>query len=167
MAKTRQFRVASADSLQVSDMEIGDLLRKSYVEAGFTSPERGEAIFSPTAVRSRGRLICARPQGAEKLAGMVIVVIPNSPARRIANSDEAELHLLAVDDEYRGLGLGRTLVRTALDAANELGFRKMILWTQPTMTAAQRLYESAGFARAECRDPTINGLKFLAYERQW
>jgi ribosomal protein S18 acetylase RimI-like enzyme len=167
MSPTEKFRIGSADSLKVADSEIGDLLRKSYVEAGFTSPERGEVIFAPTAVRGRGHLICARPQGNESLAGMVIVVTPDSPARRIANADEVELHLLAVDCEYRGLGLGRDLVETALDMANGLGYRKMILWTQPAMTVAQKLYESAGFGRTESRDPTINGLKFMAYEKQW
>ena len=167
MSPTGKFRIGSADSLKVADTEIGDLLGKSYVEAGFTSPERAEAIFEPTAVRGRGHLICARPQGNESLAGMVIVVTPDSPARRIANADEIELHLLAVDSEYRGLGLGRDLVETAIGMANGLGYRKMILWTQPAMTVAQKLYESAGFGRTVSRDPTINGLKFMAYEKQW
>ena len=162
-----QFRIDSADSLKVADAEIGDLLNKAYVGGGFTSPERGEVIFAPPAVRGRGHLICARPQGAEKLAGMVIVVTPDSPARRIANADEAELHLLAVDDECRRLGLGGALVKAAIDVTKELGFRKMVLWTQPSMTAAQKLYESAGFVRAVHRDPTINGMRFLAYEKQW
>jgi GNAT superfamily N-acetyltransferase len=162
-----QFRIASADSLEVADAEIGSLLNKAYVEGGFTSPERGEAIFAPSAVRSRGYLICARPLGAEKLAGMVIVVPPDSPARRLANSDEVELHLLAVDDAYRGAGLGRALVQAAIDLAHEHGFRRMVLWTQPKMIVAQRLYMSAGFARAVHRDPTINGMQFLAYEKQW
>jgi ribosomal protein S18 acetylase RimI-like enzyme len=97
---------------------------------------------------------------------MVIVVTPDSPARRLANADEAELHLLAVDDAYRGVGLGRALVSAAIEVAKELGFRKIVLWTQPSMTAAQKLYESTGFVRADHRDPTINGMRFLAYESQ-
>lgn len=162
-----QFRIDSADSLKIADSEISDLLKRTYVEGGYTSLDKGELLFSPPAVRSRGRLICARPQGAKKLAGMVIVVTPDSPARRIANADEAELHLLAVDPRYRGLGLGRALVQAAIEVVHELGFRKIILWTQPTMAVAHMLYESAGFVRAAPRDPTINGLHYLAYERQW
>lgn len=162
-----QFRIDSADSLEVVDAEIGNLLNKAYVGGGFTSPERGEVIFAPPAVRGRGHLICARPLGAKKLAGMVIVVFPDSSARRLANSDEAELHLLAVDGAYRGVGLGHALVQAATDFAHEHGFRKMVLWTQPSMFAAQRLYEYSGFVRALHRDPTINGMQFLAYEKQW
>lgn len=163
----KQFLIDSPDALNVADSEIGDLLRRVYVDGGFTTPERGASLFSPSAVRSRGRLICARPQGSEKLAGMVIVVTPDSPARRLASSDEAELHLLAVDSAYRGLGLGHTLVSAAIAVAGELGFRGAILWTQPTMTAAQRLYEAAGFVRVAHRDPTFNGIQFLAYEKRW
>jgi hypothetical protein len=43
----------------------------------------------------------------------------------------------------------------------------MILWTQPAMTVAKKLYESADFVRAAHRDPTFNGIRFLAYEKQW
>jgi ribosomal protein S18 acetylase RimI-like enzyme len=167
MSPIEQFRIDSADLLEVADFEISALLKRAYVEDGFTSPGRSEVLFAPPAVRGRGRLVCARPQGAEALAGMVVVVTPDSPARRLAAADEAELHLLAVDHAYRGLGVGSALVCAAMQVAHEQGFHKIILWTQPTMTVAQRLYESAGFARAEHRDPTINGLRFMAYEKQW
>jgi len=166
MSPTTQFRIDSADSLNVSNVEIHDFLTRAYVKGGYTSAERGEVLFAPPTVRARGNLICARPKGADVLAGMVIVVTPDSPARRLANADEAELHLLAVDDAYRSLGLGRALVGAATDIARGLGFRKIVLWTQPSMTAAQKLYESAGFVRAAHRDPTINGMPFLAYESQ-
>ncbi|MDD5057061.1 MAG: GNAT family N-acetyltransferase [Sideroxydans sp.] len=150
--------------MKVADCEISGLLTSAYVDGGFTTSDKASVLFAPSAVRGRGHLLCARPQGGDKLAGMVIVVTPDSPARRLANMDEAELHLLAVADAYRGQGLGRVLVSAAISAAHEFGFQKMILWTQPTMTAAQGLYESTGFIRAAHRDPTINGLRFLAYE---
>jgi GNAT superfamily N-acetyltransferase len=162
-----KFQLDSPASLNVTDLEIGELLKKVYVGEGFTSADRAEVIFAPSAVRGRGRLICARAQGNEALAGMVIVVTPDSPAKRIAGPDETELHLLAVDQAYRGMGLGLALVGAAIDAAKELGFNKMALWTQPVMTSAQKLYGCMGFIRAPHRDPTINGSRFLAYETQW
>lgn len=151
----------------VADSEVSDLLVRVYVEGGFTKPERATALFAPSTVRSRGYLLCARPQDGGTLAGMVIVVPPNSGARRLAGPDETEMQLLAVDQIYRGFGLGRALVRAALDVANEQGFRRMVLWTQPTMKNAQRLYESVGFVRAARRDPTHDGKQFLAYEKLW
>ena len=165
--ETVQFRIDRTDSSAAVDPEIGDLLTRVYVEEGYTTRERSATLFAPRAVCSRGQVICARAQAGGALAGIVIVVRPDAPARRMARADETEMHLLAVDPAYRGLGLGRTLVGAAAEYAHELGFRKIVLWTQPSMTAARKLYESAGFARAARRDPVFDGVQFLAYEIQW
>lgn len=146
-----------------SDSEINKLLVDAYVGGGFTSPERAAILFVPSAVRNRGKLFVARTTEGV-FAGMVIVVRPDAPARRIAEPDEAEIHLLAVDSRYRGNGLGRLLMSTALDSIRNMGFHKSVLWTQPTMVAAHRLYESMGFVRAHGRDPELDGIGFYAYE---
>ncbi|MEZ6094417.1 MAG: GNAT family N-acetyltransferase [Pirellulaceae bacterium] len=100
------------------------------------------------------------------LAGMVMVVRPDSPARRMAETDEAEIHLLAVDSIYRGQGLGRMLMARALETIRDMGFEKVVLWTQPTMLPAHRLYESLGFVRAHWRDPVLDEVEFFAYEKK-
>jgi ribosomal protein S18 acetylase RimI-like enzyme len=123
------------------------------------------AIFVPSSVRSRGKTIVAHTTDGT-FAGMVIVVRPDAPARRIAEPDEAEIHLLAVDSAYRGNGLGRILVSKALESIEEMGFKNTVLWTQPTMIPAHRLYESPGFVRAHERDPVLDGTNFFAYERK-
>ncbi len=146
----------------VSDSEITILLSKAYVEGGFTTPERAANAFIPSAVRTRGELISARtPEGI--FAGMVIIVRPDAPARRMAESDEAEIHLLGVDPQFQGQGLGRLLMTKALDSIAKMGFQKTVLWTQPTMIPAHRLYESMGFVRANARDPVFDEIYFLAY----
>ncbi len=79
------------------------------------------------------------------------------------------MHLLAVSPEHRGTGLGSRLVRAALDAAavvhSDVQFARMVLWTQPTMHAAHRLYERAGFVRAKERDMEHHGRVMLVYVR--
>lgn len=152
------------DSLNASDSEIVGLLNKAYVEGGFTTPQRAAEIFVPASVRARGTLISARTS-AGLFVGMIIVVRPDAPARRMAAPDEAEIHLLAVDPMYRRLGLGRLLMSAALDAIDSMGFRKVVLWTQPSMIAAHRLYESMGFVRIAPRDPVFDDIYFLAYEK--
>jgi len=82
----------------------------------------------------------------------------------MAGPDEAELHLLAVAPEQRGVGVGRSLVERALDVARCAGCRRMLLWTQPTMVEAQRLYERVGFRRLPERDFKNSGRSFLVYE---
>jgi ribosomal protein S18 acetylase RimI-like enzyme len=150
---------------EATDEEIERLLRRVYVEGGYTPAEVATAAFAAPAVRARGRLIVVRDAG---LVGMLIVVAPGSPAARLAGPDEAEMHLLAVLPEARGRGVGAALVDAAVAAARETGARRMVLWTQPSMAAAQRLYAAAGFARAPERDARIaavTGREFRVYER--
>jgi len=159
-----QFVIKSATSLYVSDSEINELLTHVYVNEGYVSIETAETLFDPSAVRNRGHLICGRPKGSKSIAGLVIVVFPDSAASRLAKANEAEMHLLAVAREYRGKGLGRALVLKAVETAREYRFQRMVLWTQPSMGAAQKLYTSLGFNRNPVRDPVAKGKKFLFFE---
>ena len=49
--------------------------------------------------------------------------------------------MLAVDKEYRRLGLGRKLVKKTIEAMKELGANEIMLETEETNLAALRLYE--------------------------
>jgi GNAT superfamily N-acetyltransferase len=157
-----EFTIATADVLRVTDAEISDLLTQVYVEGGFTTAAEAASLFEPAAVRRRGTLIGARETNLGGFAGMVIIVPPDSPARRLIEIAGAEMHLLGVKPAYRRHGLGRLLVNAAADLATRLGCPRMCLWTQVSMMAAQRLYESAGFLHV--RDMERNGRRFKVYE---
>jgi len=158
-----EFDVDTADVLKITDPELSELLTQVYVTGGFTNPDEAVSLFEPSAVRKRGVLIGARVKKTSVLAGVVIVVPPDSPARRFAGKNEAEMHLLAVKPEHRRYGLGRLLVEEAIDRAKQCGYSRMMLWTQTSMIAAQRLYESTGFVHID--DFRRNGRDFKIYAK--
>ncbi len=147
-------------------LEIEALLREVYVAGGFTDPDRAESLFLAPAIFARGRVLVSRDRATQRLMGMVIVASASSPARRLAESGESEMHLLAVGAPFRQRGLGDSLVGAALDLSRREGDRKMVLWTQPSMTSAHRLYLRHGFVRVEARDFEQAGRKFLVFERE-
>ena len=160
------FQIDTADALEVSDSEIAELLSRVYVDDGFVAPEMAASLFEPAAVKSRGKIIGAREKHSLRFAGMVIIVYPDSPVRRLAQGEETEMHLLGVKPEYRGSGLGRALVAAVVNDARLSGYSKMILSTQATMHAAHCLYESSGFIRVPGRDFCRAGRDFRVYEKE-
>ncbi len=57
----------------------------------------------------------------------------------------AKLRWYLVDPSARGHGLGRTLIRTAIEFSKQAGYQGIFLWTVNNLDAARRQYERAGF----------------------
>ncbi len=79
--------------------------------------------------------------------------------------NRAELKRLYVVPSRRGQGLSRRLLELFMDAARTLGYRRMVLDTLDRLTAANRLYEGAGFADVPNYNANpLPGVRFLGRE---
>ena len=61
------------------------------------------------------------------------------------SDDIAQLRLLHVEAQARGLGIGKRLVEECLRFARRAGYQKMTLWTQSNLHAARHIYKQSGF----------------------
>lgn len=61
----------------------------------------------------------------------------------------AHLRWFIVDDELRGSGIGRRLLKEAVSFCEQQQFSEIQLWTFKGLDAARRLYEEAGFMLRE------------------
>lgn len=61
------------------------------------------------------------------------------------DAETARLRLLYVEPQARGTGLGKKLVSECTEFARGSGYKRIVLWTQSSLTAARKLYVGEGY----------------------
>ena len=76
-----------------------------------------------------------------KIAGSIAIVE--------ASKDEAQLRWFLLHPDLRGKGIGRWLMDEVISFCKASQYSCIYLWTESSLTAAARLYESSGFRLTE------------------
>ncbi|MFZ1694192.1 MAG: GNAT family N-acetyltransferase [Flavobacteriales bacterium] len=143
-----------------------DLLQRVYVGGGFTAAANAAQFMTRGNLEPAGVLLVA-VNSANALVGTVLLLHPDSPLKQLALDGEREFRMQGVDESARGAGIGEQLVQACVQRAWAEGAKAIVLWTQPSMHSAHRLYERLGFRRAQQRDQNdARGFKRLVYLRE-
>jgi DNA-binding MarR family transcriptional regulator/GNAT superfamily N-acetyltransferase len=60
----------------------------------------------------------------------------------------AQLRMLYTEPAFRGRGIGKRLVEETVRFSRASGYKRIILWTQDSLSSARRIYQGAGFVLA-------------------
>jgi len=86
----------------------------------------------------------APPEGRMLLAWLGTETVGCVALRRV-RGEACEMKRLYVQPSARGLQVGRRLAERICDEARDAGYRRILLDTLPSMSAAVRLYTALGF----------------------
>jgi GNAT superfamily N-acetyltransferase len=80
------------------------------------------------------------------LAGCIAITKdPDEPS-------DARLRWYIVDPAFHGQGVGKTLIKRAINFCRDAGYKRIYLWTFKGLNRAQSIYEQNGFKLTEERD---------------
>src|ERR1700688_1592338 len=103
----------------------------------------------------------SEPSGALLLAYRDSEAIACAGIRRF-DEGVAELKRMFVLPDFRGHHIGRQMLEIALRTAKELGYKKILLDTMPSMLQAKKLYLDFGFTEmASYRYNPVEGAVFM------
>jgi len=127
---------------QLNDIQV--LARKSHTDSRFFKDLnfdriKCEKLYEEWIDRDfeKGNVLGLFPDDGENIKGYITFTMESS--------DVARIGLIAVEDAYRGQGVGAKLLNLTIAMSKKLKTKKVIVVTQATNTNALRLYEKAGF----------------------
>jgi ribosomal protein S18 acetylase RimI-like enzyme len=145
---------------------IAELTVGVYVDGRLASDGYTPQLADVAGRAARSELLVVR-DGEGRIVGSVALVLSGDFGEVTTSDVEAAFRMLVVDPSAQGQGIGELLVRACLEGARAAGKRRMVISTDPRMTAAHRLYERLGFTRLPERDwSPMPGIDLLVYSRE-
>ena len=128
---------------QKDNKEIAGLIRTVFVEFRIDKP--GTVYFDPTTDNlyalflEKGSVYWIAEEGGRMAGGCGIYPTPGLP------DGCAELVKFYLLPEWRGRGIGRTLMEKCFDSARQYGYRQLYLESLPELEKAVSMYLKSGF----------------------
>jgi ribosomal protein S18 acetylase RimI-like enzyme len=141
------------------------LAYRRQAEPASTSPDYLERV-ADVASRGRHALVLGAVEDGRVLGSVTVELddrIPGGHPRPPLAPDQAHVRMLGVHPDAQRRGIARRLMEVAAEEARRAGKGRVTLETTEAMRAAQRLYESMGYRRAD--DIVFDdGFRLRAYE---
>ncbi len=127
--------------IEIRKMTLEDIDKVLFIERqSFTTPWSKEAMEREIKSNELARYIVAvKDNEVVGYGGFWLIV------------DEGHITNIAVDEEYRGLGIGNILVEGLIDFGYEANCEAMTLEVRESNVVAQNLYEKYGFVAVGIR----------------
>lgn len=127
----------AADAVSFREAVVADLTAIMALEhESFPSDAWSENMMAEELASPHGRYLVV--ERGDDLLGY-------GGVRVVQGSHEGDIQTIAIAESARGLGLGRTLLRTLLDAGLDRGAREIFLEVRADNDVAHALYVSEGF----------------------
>ncbi len=139
--KADEIRIAPLRSVtEDSVRDIGVLLsqlRENQDEHTTTLPEAQEIVNDKNAV-------CIVAEDGNRIVGMATLYVLQKFGKKTAHVEDVVVH-----SDYRGRGMGESIMKELIQAARERGVRTLNLTSRPERVAGNRLYQKLGFEPKE------------------
>jgi putative acetyltransferase len=123
--------------------ELAELIRSVFREFGIARP--GTVYFDPTTdnlyelLRTSGSVYWIAEENGVMAGGCGIYLTPGLP---VGCAELVKFYLLP---QWRGKGIGRTLMEKCIESARELRYKQLYLESLPELSKAVSMYVKSGF----------------------
>lgn len=145
-------------NLLADNADTGITIRESHPgEAGYIAYRHGilyaqeyhlDGVFNQYVMESLTKYV-SNPQAGKIFMAECCGTIAGFIGVVETSAQTAQLRWFLIEPEFRGAGLGRVLVSTAVNYCKSKGYQHLFLWTFKGLEAARHLYEEFGFTLTE------------------
>lgn len=115
-----------------------EALNKAWIEKYFVLEEIDRWVLSnpeEAILKGGGKVLFAVYNG--QVIGTV--------ALKKADNQTVEMNKMAVNEGFKGLGIGKLLCQSAISTAREMGMKELVLYTHSSLKPALGIYKKLGF----------------------